>query len=246
MKTKNKRQASSGKQQSSPPARKAYSPDGERGRLGPADVAEIFRRFRDAAPEPKSELEYVNPFTLLVAVVLSAQATDAGVNKATRGAVRAADSPAKMLALGEARVQDAIKTIGLLPEQGEERHRAVAEAGRGAWRRGAGRPRRAGDAARRRPQDGECRAERRLRPADHGRGHAYIPRRQPHRPRAGKDAARGRIGADAQRAGGIPAARASLAHPARPLCLQGAQARMSALPDRRYLSLRAENQTRRT
>ena len=73
----------------------------------------MFRRFRDAAPEPKSELEYVNPFTLLVAVVLSAQATDAGVNKATRALFAQADSPAKMLALGEERVQNAIKTIGL-------------------------------------------------------------------------------------------------------------------------------------
>ena len=73
----------------------------------------MFRRFRDAAPDPKSELEYVNPFTLLVAVVLSAQATDAGVNKATRALFIEADSPAKMLALGESHVQDAIKTIGL-------------------------------------------------------------------------------------------------------------------------------------
>jgi endonuclease-3 len=73
----------------------------------------MFRRFREAAPEPKSELEYVNPFTLLVAVVLSAQATDAGVNKATRGLFGQADSPAAMLALGEERVREAIKTIGL-------------------------------------------------------------------------------------------------------------------------------------
>ncbi len=73
----------------------------------------MFRRFRAAAPHPKSELDYVNPFTLLVAVVLSAQATDAGVNKATRALFSEADSPAKMLALGEQRVQDAIRTIGL-------------------------------------------------------------------------------------------------------------------------------------
>ncbi|WP_088348495.1 MULTISPECIES: endonuclease III [Rhodomicrobium] len=73
----------------------------------------MFRRFQKAQPDPKSELEYVNPYTLLVAVVLSAQATDAGVNKATRALFEAADTPEKMLALGEARVQDAIKTIGL-------------------------------------------------------------------------------------------------------------------------------------
>ncbi len=76
-------------------------------------IAEIFRRFAAANPEPKGELEFVNPFTLLVAVVLSAQATDAGVNKATRGLFGLADSPEKMLALGEERVREAIKTIGL-------------------------------------------------------------------------------------------------------------------------------------
>ena len=65
-----------------------------------ARIEEIFRRFQAANPEPKGELEYVNPYTLLVAVVLSAQATDAGVNKATRGLFKAADTPAKMVALG--------------------------------------------------------------------------------------------------------------------------------------------------
>ena len=64
-------------------------------------------------PEPKGELEHVNPFTLLVAVVLSAQATDAGVNKATRALFARADTPSKMLALGEDAVRDYIKTIGL-------------------------------------------------------------------------------------------------------------------------------------
>ena len=78
-----------------------------------ADIAEAFRRLRDATPEPKTELQYVNPFTLLVAVVLSAQATDAGVNKATPALFAAADTPAKMVALGEDQVRDLIKTIGL-------------------------------------------------------------------------------------------------------------------------------------
>jgi endonuclease-3 len=82
-------------------------------RPDPAIVAEIFERFRAAEPEPKGELEYQNPFTLLVAVVLSAQATDVGVNKATPALFAAADSPQKMLALGEDRVRDFIKTIGL-------------------------------------------------------------------------------------------------------------------------------------
>lgn len=76
-------------------------------------VAEIFRRFRDIEPDPKGELEHTSPYTLLVAVVLSAQATDAGVNKATRGLFKRADTPAKMVALGEEQVREAIKTIGL-------------------------------------------------------------------------------------------------------------------------------------
>ncbi len=78
-----------------------------------AEVHEAFSRFRRANPEPKGELEHLNPYTLLVAVVLSAQATDAGVNKATRALFEAADSPQKMLALGEDKVRDYIKTIGL-------------------------------------------------------------------------------------------------------------------------------------
>ncbi|KGF70287.1 endonuclease III [Hoeflea sp. BAL378] len=77
------------------------------------EIHEIFRRFSIQRPEPKGELEHVNPFTLLVAVALSAQATDAGVNKATRALFALADTPAKMLALGEERVRDLIKTIGL-------------------------------------------------------------------------------------------------------------------------------------
>ncbi|MGB6119008.1 MAG: endonuclease III [Mesorhizobium sp.] len=78
-----------------------------------AEVEEIFRRFSVQRPEPKGELEHVNAFTLLVAVVLSAQATDAGVNKATRGLFALADTPEKMLALGEEAVGQHIRTIGL-------------------------------------------------------------------------------------------------------------------------------------
>jgi endonuclease-3 len=82
-------------------------------RADPGRVEEIFCRLAKANPEPKGELEHVNPFTLLVAVVLSAQATDAGVNKATRDLFKIADTPEKMLALGEAQLQAHIKTIGL-------------------------------------------------------------------------------------------------------------------------------------
>jgi endonuclease-3 len=79
----------------------------------PAEVHEAFSRFRKASPEPKGELEHLNPYTLLVAVVLSAQATDAGVNKATRALFAVADTPSKMIALGEEKVREYIKTIGL-------------------------------------------------------------------------------------------------------------------------------------
>jgi endonuclease-3 len=76
-------------------------------------IHEIFSRFRAAEAEPKGELAHVNAFTLVVAVALSAQATDAGVNKATRGLFAVADTPEKMLELGEDGVIEHIKTIGL-------------------------------------------------------------------------------------------------------------------------------------
>jgi len=82
-------------------------------RLKPADAEEIFRRFHAANPEPQGELHYVNPYTLLVAVVLSAQATDEGVNRATIPLFAIADTPERMVALGEDTVRDMIKTIGL-------------------------------------------------------------------------------------------------------------------------------------
>jgi endonuclease III len=79
----------------------------------PAEVEDAFARFAKANPEPSGELEHVDPYTLLVAVVLSAQATDAGVNKPTPALFAAADAPAKMVALGEDRVREFIRTIGL-------------------------------------------------------------------------------------------------------------------------------------
>ncbi|HEX2653915.1 MAG TPA: endonuclease III [Xanthobacteraceae bacterium] len=79
----------------------------------PAEIEEAFRRFHAANPEPRGELEHVNTYTLLVAVALSAQATDAGVNKATRSLFAVVDTPQKMVALGEEKLRDAIKTIGL-------------------------------------------------------------------------------------------------------------------------------------
>ncbi len=82
-------------------------------RLSRAEVHEFYSRLRERIPVPKGELEHINPYTLLVAVVLSAQATDEGVNKATGPLFAEADTPEKMVALGEARVRDRIKSIGL-------------------------------------------------------------------------------------------------------------------------------------
>lgn len=81
--------------------------------LSETEIYELFARLRAGNPEPKGELEHVNPYTLLVAVVLSAQATDKGVNRATGPLFATVDTPEKMVALGEERLAAAIKTIGL-------------------------------------------------------------------------------------------------------------------------------------
>jgi len=98
-----------------------------------AQIGEAFRRWQAANPEPTTELHYSNVFTLLVAVVLSAQATDAGVNKATPGLFALADTPAKMAALGEDRIRELIKTIGLFRTKAKNvallAHKLVAEHG---------------------------------------------------------------------------------------------------------------------
>ncbi len=87
-----------------PKAHKAFSPE---------QAAEMFKRLAKSRPDPKTELDYKDPFTLVVAVALSAQATDVSVNKATKELFRIADTPQKMLALGEEGVAQHIKTIGL-------------------------------------------------------------------------------------------------------------------------------------
>ena len=97
------RQLSSGKK-SSP--KTSFKPTQEK-------TKEIFRRLQNATPNPKTELHYTNPFTLLVAVVLSAQSTDQGVNRATKELFKLADTPQKMVELGESKVRNYVKTIGL-------------------------------------------------------------------------------------------------------------------------------------
>ena len=129
-----------------------------------------------ANPEPARRAQYINPFTLLVAVVLSAQATDAGVNKATPALFATADTPEKMVALGEARLREPIKTIGLYHTKAKNvialSQQLIAEHGGDVPRRA----RRAGGAARRRAQDRQCGAQRRVRRADHRRRHPCLPR----------------------------------------------------------------------
>ncbi len=83
------------------------------GMLKRAQIEEFFARLQKAMPDPRGELQYINPYTLLVAVVLSAQATDASVNKATEPLFKIADTPEKMVKLGEAKLKGFIKTIGL-------------------------------------------------------------------------------------------------------------------------------------
>lgn len=82
-------------------------------KLTRADAAALYARLAEARPDPRTELDYVNPFTLVVAVALSAQATDKGVNRATGPLFQIADTPQKMISLGEAGLADHIKTIGL-------------------------------------------------------------------------------------------------------------------------------------
>ncbi|MGB2574294.1 MAG: endonuclease III domain-containing protein, partial [Henriciella sp.] len=91
-----------------PPAKKR-----RRRAFSVAAAGALFERLAQDRPEPKTELNYTDPYTLVVAVALSAQATDIGVNKATELLFKAADTPDKMLALGEAGVAEHIKTIGL-------------------------------------------------------------------------------------------------------------------------------------
>ncbi len=97
------------------------------------DIHTFFSRLRDARPEPKGELHYVNDYTLLVAVALSAQATDEGVNKATLPLFAKIDSPEKMVELGEAGLREAIKTIGLYRNKAKNvialSHKLLAEFG---------------------------------------------------------------------------------------------------------------------
>ncbi len=149
--------------------------------LTPEAIEEIFRRFAAANPEPKSELEYRDPFTLLVAVVLSAQATDARRQQGDAAVVQDRRHAGKDGAAGRGQAARSHQDDRALPQQGAQRHRAVAPADCGARRNGAARPRRARGVAGRRPKDRQRGFERDLRRADHGRRHARVSCRAPNR-----------------------------------------------------------------
>ena len=112
-------------------APKAQSAKAKKGAAESERIRAIFARFAAKDPHPKGELDYVNPFTLLVAVVLSAQATDVGVNRATKGLFAVASTPQQMLALGEEGVREKIQHHRPVSRQGEKRHRPVAQIDRG-------------------------------------------------------------------------------------------------------------------
>ena len=141
--------------------------------LNKAESEELFRRFERFGPEPKGELDFINPYTLLVAVVLSAQATDATSTRRPSRCSRSPTRPQKMLALGEDAPQGARSRPSACstPRPGTSSPcRASSSSSIGGA--GAARARGAGGAARRRPQDGERRAQHRLRRAHHRGRHA--------------------------------------------------------------------------
>ena len=200
-----------------------------------AEIEEIFRRFSIQRPKPKGELEHVNPFTLVVAVALSAQATDAGVNKATRALFAIADTPEKMVALGEDQVRDYIRTIGLYRNKAKNvialSEKLIAEFG--------------GEVPRTRedlitlPGVGRKTANVVLSMA-FGQATMAVDThifRIANRALSGtgQDPGRSRTQADADHSRSLSLSSASLADPARALLLQGPQTGMPALRDCRHL-----------
>ena len=145
-----------------------------------AVLKQVFARFAEIEPEPKGELEHVNAFTLLVAVALSAQATDVGVNKATRKLFQIADTPQKMLDPRGRGIDRAYQDHRPVPQQGEERHQAFPPSDREFRRRGAKLPRCPHHPSGGRPQDRERGPVDVVSPPRASRRHPYLPRRQPH------------------------------------------------------------------
>ena len=199
--------------------------------MKPADRKELFARLAELNPHPTTELVYRTPFELLIAVILSAQATDVGVNKATRKLFKVANTPQAILELGEDGLKKYINTIGLFNAKAAN----IIGACRLLVERFDGKVPGDREALESLPGVGRKTANVVLNTAfgaaDHRRRYPYLPGRQPHRPGAGQERARGRGQADQGRPRRVSAARPPLADPARPLCLQGAQARLSAVRD---------------
>jgi endonuclease III len=141
----------------------------------PAQIAAFFATLKAANPHPQTELEYASVFELLAAVLLSAQATDVGVNKATRRLFVVANTPKKILALGLEGLEAQIKTIGLF--RSKARH--LMQTCQILQDRYGGQVPRV--SARCRPQDGQCGAQRRFRRSHYGGRHPFVPAGQPHR-----------------------------------------------------------------
>jgi endonuclease-3 len=157
-----------------------------------ADVFEFYRRLAENDPAPETELNYVNPYTLLVAVALSAQATDVGVNKATGPLFATVTTPQQMLELGEDGLKRHIKTIGLF----NTKARNVIAAAQILVDKYGGEVPRSREALEELPGVGRKTAnvvmKRRLRRGDDRGRHPHLPRLQPHRPRPGKNVLEGR------------------------------------------------------
>ena len=206
-----------------------------------AEVEEAFRRFQAAMPEPKGELQHINPFTLLVAVVLSAQATDAGVNKATPALFALADTPEKMAALGEERVRELIKTIGLFRTKAKNvialSEKLIAEHG--------GQVPSTREALQELPGVGRKTANVVLNIAFGQPTMAVDTHIFRIGNRTGLGARQGPAGGGVEAARGDPReihdARAPLADPARPLHLPGAPAAVREMRDRRYLQMAGQD-----
>ena len=191
----------------------------------------IYRRLQERDPSPSTELDWIDPFELLVAVVLSAQATDVSVNKATAELFPVANTPEKILKLGVARLKRYIRTIGLFNSKAEN----IIKTCRILIEEHGGQVPRAREALEKLPGVGRKTAnvipQHRLRRAHHRRGHAHLPRRQPHPNGQGEKPPGGGDAPHPAHAPGVPQGRPPLADPARPLRLQGAQARV---PDLRH------------
>ena len=179
---------------------------------------------------PVTELEYTSVFELLTAVLLSAQATDVGVNKATRRLFPVANTPAKILALGLDGLGKLHQNNRPVPQQSQTPAANLPNAGGAAQQRRPQRPRSLRSPARRGSKNGECGAELGFWRGDDGGGHPYFPHGQPHGASAGQNAVRSGTETAETHPARIFGRRPPLADFAWPLCVHGAQPAVRGLP----------------